>query len=392
MAPPLVFTPYASSAAAPYPAEKFLRSPIHYQNVDIDRFFTDEDVAFASVRELGALLRANKITSEKLTQLYLKRLRRFDPLLKCVVNLTDKVAIIQARRADAELQAGKDRGPLHGIPWGAKDLFAYPGIPTTWGVPQYRDRVIDAKAAVIQRLELAGAVMVAKLATGPFAFGNRWFGGMTRNPWNPHKGAVGSSCGPAAAAAAGLVGFTVGTETMGSICYPSADCGVAGLRPTFGRVSRQGCMTLGWSLDKIGPICRRVDDCGLVFDALRETKSNKPGRVNHDFVWPAKRNLSSVRIGYFPNEEQDGEPQDRPELEQLRKLGATLVPVSRPELPDDLDSEFLVVLLTIESSAAFDCLTRHQQPKGVRFCPKTWAMGSMASAIDYLHASACAAC
>ena len=218
---------------------------------------SDEAVAFLSLAELSALIRSRKVSSTELTKLYLGRLKRFDPLLKCVVTLTEELALQQAKRADAEIAAGKFRGPLHGIPWGAKDLIAYPGYPTTWGAPQFKGRVIDEKATVAARLEDAGAVLVAKLTLGALAMGDQWFGGMTRSPWDPRRGSSGSSAGSAAAAAAGLVGFAIGSETLGSIVSPCRACGASGLRPTFGRVSRHGCMSLAWSMDKLGPIRAR---------------------------------------------------------------------------------------------------------------------------------------
>ncbi|MEO2024031.1 MAG: amidase, partial [Pirellulaceae bacterium] len=219
----------------------------------------DQELAFLPVTDLAALLKARKISSLQLTQIYLDRLKRYDPLLHCVVTLTEELALKQARQADREIASGKYRGPLHGIPWGAKDLIAYPGYPTSWGAPHFREQLLDTKATVAQRLEDAGAVLVAKLSLGALAMGDRWFGGMTRNPWKTSEGSSGSSAGSASATAAGLVGFTLGSETLGSIVSPCRRCGATGLRPTFGRVSRHGCMTLAWSMDKIGPITRSVE-------------------------------------------------------------------------------------------------------------------------------------
>ena len=222
---------------------------------------SDEALAFLPVTELSALIRSRRLSSTELTKLYLGRLKRFDPLLKCVVTLTEDLALKQAARADAEIAAGKYRGPLHGIPWGAKDLIAYPGYPTTWGAPQFKGRILNEKATVAARLEEAGAVLVAKLTLGALAMGDQWFGGKTRSPWDPRRGSSGSSAGSAATAAAGLVGFALGSETLGSIVSPCRACGASGLRPTFGRVSRHGCMSLAWSMDKIGPIARSIEDC-----------------------------------------------------------------------------------------------------------------------------------
>ncbi len=221
----------------------------------------DEDIAFLPVTELAALVRTRKISSVALTKIYLERLKFYDPVLKCVVTFTEDLALKQAEQADREIAAGRYRGPLHGIPWGAKDLIAYPGYKTTWGAGPFKEQIFDYKATVAQRLDDAGAVLVAKLSLGAMAWGDEWFGGMTRNPWNVKEGSSGSSAGSACATAAGLVGFTLGSETLGSIISPSRQCGTSGLRPTFGRVSRQGCMALAWSMDKLGPICRSIDDC-----------------------------------------------------------------------------------------------------------------------------------
>ncbi len=218
---------------------------------------SDDALAFLPLVELSALICSRRLSSTELTKLYLGRLKRFDPLLKCVVTLTEDLALKQAARADAEIAGGMHRGPLHGIPWGAKDLIAYPGYPTTWGAPQFKGRILNEKATVATRLEEAGAVLVAKLTLGALAMGDQWFGGKTRSPWDPRRGSSGSSAGSAAAAAAGLVGFALGSETLGSIVSPCRACGASGLRPTFGRVSRHGCMSLAWSMDKIGPIARR---------------------------------------------------------------------------------------------------------------------------------------
>src|SRR6185312_4352760 len=245
----------------------------------------------------------------------------------------DELALKQAERADRELRAKRDRGPLHGIPWGIKDIFSYPGYPTTWGVWPYRDRVIDVKAAVAERLENAGAVLVAKLATNTLAGGSvLWYRGITRNPWNPRKDEAGSSSGPAVASAAGLVGFSIGTETTGSLIGPSIVCGAAGLRPTYGRVSRHGCMQLCWSLDTIGPICRSADDCGLVFVAIHGADPRDAVSVDRPYVWPSSRDISTIRVGYSPEIRED---EDREKLRVLRELGVKLVPIQKTKLLDD---------------------------------------------------------
>jgi Asp-tRNA(Asn)/Glu-tRNA(Gln) amidotransferase A subunit family amidase len=342
---------------------------------------TDEDLAFLPVSELAALVRSRQVTSLELTKLYLARLKRFDPLLKCVVNLTEELAIKQAKRADREIAAGQYRGPLHGIPWGAKDLIGYPGYPTTWGAKPFENQTTDTKATVAQRLEDAGAVLVAKLTLGALAMGDRWFGGMTRNPWNPKEGSSGSSAGPGSATAAGLVGFSIGSETRGSIVSPCRRCGTSGLRPTFGRVSRHGCMTLSWSMDKLGPITRSVEDCALVFGAIHGHDGLDPSAVDRPFDWPGRRNLSTLRIGYFEN----GTPVDqRADLKVLRDLGVKLTPV---KLPDDPPSGPVGIILTTEAAAVFDELTRKGITEGLNYWPQIFRAGQFVPAVEYLRAN-----
>jgi hypothetical protein len=254
---------------------------------------SDDELAFLSLTELACLVRTKKVSSVELTKLYLKRLKEYDPALSCVVTLTEKTALAQAEQADKEIAAGKYKGPLHGIPWGAKDLISYPDHPTTWGAEPYKEQTLKEKATVAQRLDDAGAVLVAKLSLGALAWGDRWYGDrMTKNPWNPKMGSSGSSAGSASATAAGLVGFALGSETLGSIVSPCRVCGTSGLRPTFGRVSRAGCMALAWSMDKIGPICRSVEDCALVFGAIHGRDGIDGSAVDQPFSWkdrPARR-------------------------------------------------------------------------------------------------------
>ena len=243
-----------------------------------------EEAAFWPVTKLAELVRTRQVTSLELTRMYLDRLKRHGPTLECTITLTEERALEQARRADEEIAAGRYRGPLHGIPWGVKDLLAVKGYPTTWGAEPYVDQVIDMDAAAVRRLDEAGAVLVAKLTVGALAMGDVWYGGKTRNPWNLEQGSSGSSAGSAAATVAGLVGFSLGTETLGSIVSPSTRCGATGLRPTFGRVSRHGAMALSWSMDKIGPICRSVEDCALVFDAIHGADEHDPSSRDAPFV------------------------------------------------------------------------------------------------------------
>jgi Asp-tRNA(Asn)/Glu-tRNA(Gln) amidotransferase A subunit family amidase len=385
--PALVFAPLTGPASQPDPrGYQVVAAPLPVSHAPA-RPSSDEDLAFASIRHLGALLRGRKISSVELTKLYLARLRRYDPLLKCVVTFMDEVALEQAKQADRELARGKDRGALHGIPWGLKDIIAYPGYPTTWCAPQYRHRVINVKAAVAERLDNAGAVLIAKLATNPFAGGGvEWYRGLTRNPWAPHQDAAGSSSGSGSAVAAGLVGFSIATDTAGSIMHPSMRCGTVGLRPTYGRVSRHGCMQLCWSLDTIGPICRSADDCGLVFAAIHGADPRDTVTVDRPYVWPSSRDISTLRVGYSPEIRKED---DREKLRALRELGVKLVPIRKTKLLDDygLTFELIEAVVAMESAASFDELTRRGEPKGVHGWPRYWAYGHLLSAVDYLKFS-----
>ena len=346
----------------------------------VQRPASDEDLAFLPVSQLAELLRTRQVSSVELTQLYLARLRKYDELLHCVVTLTDKTALEQAQQADREIAAGNYRGPLHGIPWGAKDLIAYPGYKTTWGAGVFQEQSVEGKAAVAQRLEEAGAVLVAKLTLGALAWGDEWFGGMTRNPWNPQEGSSGSSAGSAAAVVAGLIGFAIGSETLGSIVSPSRRCSATGLRPTFGRVSRHGCMSLAWSMDKLGPICRSVEDCALVLGAIHGYDGRDWTAVTRPFEWPAKRELGSLRVGYF----DDGTPPEgRREIGILKKLGVQLVPV---ELPKDPPAGPLTLILNTEAAAVFDPLTREGTRDGIGKWGTTFRQGQFVPAIEYLRA------
>ena len=354
-----------------------------------------EEMAFYSVEELGYFLRTGQVTSLALTKMYLERLKRYGPTLECVITLTEELALEQAKRADEEMAAGKRRGPLHGIPWGAKDLLATKNYPTTWGATPFKEQLIDEDAAVVQKLEEAGAVLVAKLTMGALAWGDVWFGGKTRSPWNLNEGSSGSSAGSGAATAAGLVGFAIGTETFGSIVSPSTACGLSGLRPTFGRVSRAGAMALSWSLDKIGPMCRSVGDCALVFDAIRGTNQAvdlaDPTTVERPFQWPVEADLSKLRIGYLADEFAQGDEfkeQDARSLEVLRSLGAELIPIQLPKFP----LEAMLIILWVEAATAFDELTRsNQDDLLVRQVEDAWPnrlrVGRQIPAVEYLQAN-----
>lgn len=317
-----------------------------------------EELAFEPVTRLSEYLRDGRVTSEELTRMYLDRLRRYDPELHCVITLTEERALEQARRADRELSRGEYRGPLHGVPWGAKDLLAVEGYPTTWGAEPYREQRFGYDASVVRQLDAAGAVLVAKLTLGALASGDEWFGGRTRNPWKPSEGSSGSSAGPAAATAAGLVGFSIGSETLGSIVSPANRCGVTGLRPTFGRVSRQGAMTLSWSQDKLGPMCRTVEDCALVLDAICGPDGGDRTVRDVPFNWDGTAGPEGLRLGYYEaafEEDGEGRELDRRALETVRSLGVELVPV---DLPDDYPIEAMEFQARAEEAAAFEPLTR----------------------------------
>jgi Asp-tRNA(Asn)/Glu-tRNA(Gln) amidotransferase A subunit family amidase len=341
---------------------------------------SDEDIAFLPVTELAALIRTRKISSVELTRLYLERLKRYDDLLKCVVTLTEDLALKHAERADREIAAGHYRGPLHGIPWGAKDIIAWPGYKTTWGAGHYQNQTLDVKATVARRLEEAGAVLIAKLTVGSLALGDQWFGGMTRNPWNPDEGSSGSSAGSTAAVVAGLVGFAIGSETLGSIVSPCRRCSASGLRPTFGRVSRFGCMTLSWSMDKLGPIARSIEDCALVFGAIHGSDSQDITAVDRPFAWPPRRDVRSLRVGFF---EGNRPADERHAKDVLQDLGAKLVPI---KLPDKYPYNPLTVILNTEAAAAFDDLTRAGVHDGIGRWGGTFRTGQFVPAIEYLRA------
>lgn len=320
-----------------------------------------QEVAFYSIPQLASLLKNRKITSEQLTNLYLDRIRRYDAQLLSVITITDSLALAQARRADQELAAGKYRGILHGIPYGVKDLMAVPGYPTTWGSQPYRDQVIDLTATVVQKLEAQGAVLVAKLVSGALARGDVWFGGQTKNPWDLTQGASGSSAGSSAAASAGLVAFALGTETLGSIVGPSSRTGVTGLRPTYGRVSRHGVMSLSWSMDKIGPIARSAEDCAIVFEAIYGKDSLDPSTNDIPFNHSEKP-VSQLRIAYLKGViEKDTSANGanlRASLEVIKGFGVTLDSIA---FPSNYPYSVFDIILRAEAGAFFDELVRSGQ-------------------------------
>ncbi|HUF28682.1 MAG TPA: amidase [Gemmatimonadaceae bacterium] len=350
-----------------------------------------EELSFLPVTALADLVRRRQVTSVQLTEMYLRRLERYDPALRCVVTLTPERAIRQAREADAEIARGRWRGPLHGIPWGAKDLLAVAGHPTTWGTTPYRAQTFDEDAEVVKRLDAAGAVLVAKLTLGELAQGDTWFGGRTNNPWNLEQGSSGSSAGSASATAAGLVGFAIGTETLGSISSPSTRCGTTGLRPTFGRVPRTGAMALSWTMDKIGAICRSVEDCALVFDAIHGTDGLDRSVVDAPFTWNATTPLRSIRIGYVQGafeRESPQQPFDQAVLDTMRRLGVALVPVEIP----DMNYGAMRMILTAEAAAFFDDLTRsgrdaEMAQQGANAWPNSFRTARFIPAVEYINAN-----
>jgi len=393
----------------PARAKKKLYGPktrFRFGRVELPQFKTVDELAFATVPQLAELLRTRRITSTELTKMYLARLKKYGEKLLCVVTLTEDLALKQAAAADAEIKRGKYRGPLHGIPWGAKDLFATKGIKTTWGAEPYRDQMIAYDSTVVERLNDAGAVLVAKLSMGALAQGARWFAGVTRNPWQPDEaqtGSSGSSAGPAAATAAGLVGFSIGTETLGSIVSPSSRCGVTGLRPTYGRVSRYGAMGLSWTMDKIGPMCRGVEDCAAVLNAIYGPDGKDITVGDAPFNWNPNTNISTLRIGYLKtefdgpttppqNEQQRAQAEQRrvlykTALEVLEKAGAKLTPIELPKF----SAGSLRFILSAEAAAAFDDITRdgrvNQLSGQAPFdWPNTFRTSRFIPAVEYLRA------
>ncbi len=384
--PAFHFDPLLPGKPAPKPAP-FLTGPPRPAR----RFKKLEEVAYWPIPDLAALIRSRRVSSIQLTRMYLERLRRHGETLHCVITLTEDLALEQAARADADLRRGRYRGLLHGIPYGAKDLFATKGIKTTWGAEPFKDQVIDTDATVIRKLAESGAVLTAKLSMGSLAMGGLWFGGMTRNPWNTEKTSSGSSAGSAAATAAGLLPFALGTETLGSILTPSRICGVTGLRPTFGRVSRHGAMSLCWTLDKIGPICRTSEDAMLVLQAIQGPDSLDPTVHPRPLAWSPAAPLSTLRAGFVP-EDFDKLSGDRKAvaeaaLSALRKAGLQLQPVTLPEFP----VSSLLVILNAEAAAAFDDITRDGRAEtltGQRDSdwPNSFRSSRLIPAVEYIRA------
>ena len=405
---PLDTEPATAFHPAP-PGKKFnrVKSKLKPGKVELPQFNTVEDLAFATTAQLAELVRTRKVSSIELTKMYLARLKKYGPKLLCVVTLTEELALKQAEEADREIKSGKYRGPLHGIPCGIKDLFATKGTKTTWGAEPFREQMIDYDSTVVERLRNAGAVLLAKLSMGALAMGGRWYAGMTRNPWEPENtqiGSSGSSAGSASATSAGLVGFSIGTETLGSIVSPSSRCGVVGLRPTYGRISRYGAMGLSWTMDKIGPICRGVEDCALVLDALYGPDGHDITVGDVPFNWQPELLLSKLRIGYVkaefePNAQggnrgsgPGGNNEERRKiyqeaLEALRKVGANLQPMELPKF----DAQSLRIILNAEAAAAFDDITRDGRVnqlsgQGPGDWPNSFRTARFIPAVEYIRA------
>jgi Asp-tRNA(Asn)/Glu-tRNA(Gln) amidotransferase A subunit family amidase len=364
--------------------------------VKLASFSDVDELAFLPVTELAPLVRARKVTSTDLTKMYLARLKKYSPKLFNVITLTEDLALEQAARADEEIHAGHYRGPLHGIPYGVKDLLNTKGIKTTWGAEPFENQIPTYNATVIDRLENAGAVLVAKLSMGAMARGERWLGNQTKNPWNIEEGSGGSSAGPASATAAGLVGFSVGSETLGSILGPSSRCGVTGVRPTYGRVSRYGAMTLSWTLDKVGPLCRSAEDCALVLHVIHGPDGHDVTAIDAPFDWEPALPISSLKIGYVKSEFDKVSGTNAAELKQiyadaldaLRQAGAKLEPVDLPETPVNY---LWTVIESSEAAAAFDDITRDAEVdklsgQGPGDWPNTFRSARVIPAVEYIRA------
>jgi Asp-tRNA(Asn)/Glu-tRNA(Gln) amidotransferase A subunit family amidase len=423
--PAYIFHPQPASASVCDCGEPTARPVVEDNTSNAAAPARIEDLAFATISEISGLLQAQKITSLALTQMYLTRLKRYDPELRFVITLTAERALAQAKKADEEIRRGHYRGPLHGIPWGAKDLLAVKGYPTTWGAGGFEHQSFDEDATVVQRLDAAGAVLVAKFTLGALANGDKWFGGRTRNPWNPTLGSSGSSAGSASAVAAGCVGFAIGSETLGSISSPSTRCGCSGLRPTFGFVPRTGAMALSWTMDKLGPITRSAEDCALVLEAIYGPDGKDASVYPASFNWDPALDWKKLRIGYLKSEFDLPEPLKLKEsasnetaeekakreaenadakgwrarrdydrrfllasLDKLRTMGVNLIPVELPKLPYGPIS----TLLTAEAAAAFDDLTMSGRDsllteQGIEDWPNAFRIARFYPAVEYIQAN-----
>ncbi|MFT6856873.1 MAG: Asp-tRNA(Asn)/Glu-tRNA(Gln) amidotransferase A subunit family amidase [Cyclobacteriaceae bacterium] len=352
-----------------------------------------DDLAFYTVSQLSVLIKNKKLTSEELTMIFLDRLKKYSDTLECTILVLEERAIAQAKNADRLYAAGTYLGPLHGIPFGVKDLLALEGYPTTWGAVPYKNQELNYTASVIDKLEAAGGVLIAKLTLGALAWGDVWYGGKTRNPWNLSEGSSGSSAGSASATSAGLVPFAIGSETWGSIVSPSTRCGTTGLRPTYGRISKFGAMALSWSMDKLGPITRSAQDCAIVFDAIYGPDDRDLQTVDYPFAYEAKRNVKSMKVGYikslFDSKNGFNFKNDSAVLTKLQSSGIQLVPV---ELPNEIDPNALSFILTAEAAAAFDELTLSNQDDALtrqikNAWPNVFRSGRFIPAVEYIQAN-----
>lgn len=361
------------------------------QRDDLKRPDNLEDLAYSSIPELAYYIKFQIISSYELTEMYINRLKRYDKILECVITFMEEEALQKAKVADEEILSGAYRGILHGIPYGVKDLLAYPNYKTTWGATPYQDQELDVKAAVIEKFENAGAILIAKLSLGALAWGDVWFDGVTKTPWNLEEGSSGSSAGSSSATAAGLVAFAIGSETYGSIVSPSTKCGTTGLRPSYGRVSRYGAMALSWSMDKLGPICRSVEDCAIVFNTIHGVDKRDPSTIESSFSWDVSKDISKLRVGYLKtimDKEYDFKSFDDAVLDKFKELSIDLIPV---ELPDYPVNE-MALILWAEAAAAFeqltnsgddDLLVRQEQDAW----PNFFRVGRFIPAVEYIKAN-----
>jgi len=381
-----VAPPFYFSAITPGMKVNRTREPFRPSTPKVKRPADLDEVAFWPIVQLSQLLKTRQVTSTELTRMYLARLHKYNDKLNCVVTFLDDVALAQAKQADAEIAAGKFKGPLHGIPWGAKDIIAVKGYKTTWGSGAYKDQVIDSDASVVEMLRDAGAVLLAKLTTGELAQGDNWFGGQTKNPWNLTQGSSGSSAGPASATAAGCVAFGIGSETSGSILSPSGRCGVTGLRPTFGRISRYGVMTLSWTQDRLGPLCRYAEDCALVMSVIAKPDDRDMSVADIPFNWNAQLDIRRLRVGYVKeafDETRDAlaKEHDQKTLDQIQALGVKLVEVTVPEASLDTSG------FNAESAVFFDELIRSGRDKEMTNPGRAagWRPTRLLPAVEYLQ-------
>ncbi len=387
VAPALNFNPIPVGYQYPDHASGFKLGPLNKVSLPANR----DELAFYSVRELADLIKNRKISSVELTKFFIERLKKYNSKLYNVVSFTEERALKQAALADAEIKAGKYRGVLHGIPFGVKDLLSTKYYKTTWGSVPYKDQVIATDATVVKRLEAAGAVMIAKLTLGELAMGDVWFGGKTRNPWDLNRGSSGSSAGSASAVSAGCLPFAIGSETLGSIVSPSTECGVSGLRPSFGRISKHGAMALSWSMDKLGPIARTVEDCALVFQEIYGSDGQDLSVIDAPFKYDGSKTLKGVRVGYLEKDFQRKYPNrlnDSLTLVKLKELGAELVPIQLPQMPYN----DLVIILSAEGGAAFQDLVISGKDdllvmQNKNAWPNTFRGAQFISAATYINAN-----